>query len=1249
MPVISRKFVYLITSIAISVSLLFGALNASGSHAALAAPLASAISVGLGSYNTTLPAGGMVPSNLPGAPVSPKITANVTGPIPTNDWWTSLVWQRYPGNPYGENLHALPLSLHAKSGGMGISYTTVPTITSSSPSYIGEYHYTYSEDFTAGLVGLNSPDSKVDGYSDWTVTAQLSDGSNTLKSTFGHGMPYAYFTKTGGDALLTFTATPTVWSNSSGVLGVTVKGHHYGIFGPSDATWTVGGTTAQSNLAGKNYFSIAVLPDNNPATLSFYQSHAYAFVTNTVVSWSYDQPTAKVTTTYTATTTAMEGTNTDTLMGLYRVHWLNSTAPLTSYSYGGPHGTIKVHEGNSFSTVLTFNGVLPALPDAGDYNDTQLNGYVNDFVASAMFPAGTGTYWTGKNLMRAGNLVRIADQQGNTSARDTLLAAMKAKLEDWFQSPDGKTANMFYYNSQWGTLIGYPAEYGSDGELNDHHFHYAYYIYAAAIIAQYDPTWADNSNWGGMVNLLIADAANAGNDSRFPRLRSFDPYEGYAWASGHAGFGGGNNQESSSESMNFNTALILWGSVTGDTAIRDQGIYMYVNEVQAIEQNWFDINNQVFPAAFNNGTHPAIGMNWGDGGAYATWFSANPEMVQGINFLPIQGGSLYLGRNPAYLATNYNQMVSNIGGAERYWKDIIWEVQALNDPDAAATKFANVGYTPEEGETRAHTYHWIHNLKVMGQLDTTVTADIPTYAVFNKAGTRTYVAYNPGTVGITVSFSNGVNCDVPAGQIIASTTCVSGPTNTPGPTATASNTPTVTLTRTITQTPTITLTPTITSTPTITYTPGPIVANVFYVIDGAAQGVESVLSNNAGTGALTDTIPSAAGGNYIGTPNNPLTYIATGVNGTYNSSNTQFSLYLDSQTGVGNGIQARISYDFTGDNTYDRVETYSYFPTDPVNGFETYTQTWGAAPTSTGSFSNLTNGKVKLELWTVFSSNLALIRTSASAAELQQSQITIPYMASVSATSTPTVTATATTPPTATGTTPPTETATTPPTATVTPTETATATSVLTSTITPTSTKTRTPTPAATTLNLVSIALEDGWVLESTETSGVGGSLDSAAAVFRLGDEVADKQYRSIISFNTGILPDNAIIQTAVLKIKQNGLPVGTNPFTASLGSLWADIKTGVFGANAQLALEDFNAPASATAVGAFGSTPVSTYYILTLNATGENSINKSGRTQFRLRFGIDDNNNSLADYMKFLSGDATSGLPQLTITYTLP
>src|SRR6266480_1747636 len=85
------------------------------------------------------------------------------------------------------------------------------------------------------------------------------------------------------------------------------------------------------------------------------------------------------------------------------------------------------------------------------------------------------------------------------------------------------------------------------------------------------------------------------------------------------------------------------------------------------------------------------------------------------------------------------------------------------------------------------------------------------------------------------------------------------------------------------------------------------------------------------TGNSTETIPSALAANYDGNPHNPVTFTYANLSGAYDSTKvTQFDLSLDSNMAVGNGTQVRISYDFTGDGTWDRAETYNYFPTDPV-------------------------------------------------------------------------------------------------------------------------------------------------------------------------------------------------------------------------------------------------------------------------------------------------------------------------------
>jgi len=178
-----------------------------------------------------------------------------------------------------------------------------------------------------------------------------------------------------------------------------------------------------------------------------------------------------------------------------------------------------------------------------------------------------------------------------------------------------------------------------------------------------------------------------------------------------------------------------------------------------------------------------------------------------------------------------------------------------------------------------------------------------------------------------------------------------------------------------------------------------------------------------------------------------------------------------------------------------------------------------------------------------------------------------------------------------------------------------------------------------------SAAAGDGWVLESAEHSSVGGT-KNPAGLLRLGDDAANKQYRSLLSFNTQALPDYAIIRSVTLKIKKAGV-VGADPLL-TFGPLLADIKQGAFGLGA-LQPGDFQAAASASAVAHFIPAGAG-WYQFSLPAADYPFINLTGLTQFRLRFTKDDNNNHLANYDTFFAGDAlATDRPLLIIEYTLP
>jgi endoglucanase Acf2 len=346
-----------------------------------------------------------------------------------------------------------------------------------------------------------------------------------------------------------------------------------------------------------------------------------------------------------------------------------------------------------------------------------------DLAALQTGPA--DTYGSGKHLGKIASLIPIAEQYGLHAEAQDLTRRLKQELESWLVAVDAsgkpKSTRLFAYDKRWTALTGYPASFGSDVDSDD--------------------------KWGGMIKLIARDIASASRKDRlFPFLRNFDPYAGHSWASGHARFGDGNNNESSSEAMNAWYGMILFGEFTKDDAMRDLGIWLYTTEMAAIEDYWFGVHGDTFATGY---TPSVVTMVWGGKGANATWFSAAPEAIHGINFLPITGGSLYLGRFPQYVDKNWQAMLAEKNGTPfKQWEDVLLMYRALSDPADALSRFdaaAAKGLKPEDGNTLTNTYHWIATLKVLGTVDRTVPASSPLSAVFVKDGKRTRVTYDAAT------------------------------------------------------------------------------------------------------------------------------------------------------------------------------------------------------------------------------------------------------------------------------------------------------------------------------------------------------------------------------------------------------------------------------------------------------------------------------------------------------------------------
>lgn len=181
-------------------------------------------------------------------------------------------------------------------------------------------------------------------------------------------------------------------------------------------------------------------------------------------------------------------------------------------------------------------------------------------------------------------------------------------------------------------------------------------------------------------------------------------------------------------------------------------------------------------------------------------------------------------------------------------------------------------------------------------------------------------------------------------------------------------------------------------------------------------------------------------------------------------------------------------------------------------------------------------------------------------------------------------------------------------------------------------------------------AADDGWTLESTETSGAGGSrnnTDTGTSALRVGDYASDRQYRAIVSFDTSPIPDGATIVSATLRLRR-GAVSGANPFTTH-GTCHLDVKTGGFNANAALENADFQALADAVQAGALSNAAANGELSEgALNAAGRAAVNRTGKTQLRVYFSLDDNDDLGADYIGYYSANNPTwrNRPRIVVQY---
>jgi len=262
---------------------------------------------------------------------------------------------------------------------------------------------------------------------------------------------------------------------------------------------------------------------------------------------------------------------------------------------------------------------------------------------------------------------------------EIMLHMLRESVEIWL---NGTAETPFVYDSHWGGLVSCGCYFDEDTEscrnkypncpvandpgldfgngfYNDHHFHYGYHIYAAAVVAKYDPSFGQR--YFQEILLFIRDIANPSlDDTFFPLYRHMDWYTSHSWASGISLPPlNGRNQESSSEAIAAYEAIALFGSVMVDitsscknclekddlkiaNTIRDVGRLLTATEIKGADRYWHvrlnDNDHKLVPDTYG---HSVIGIIWNTMAQFQTWFGSAPYLAYGIQMLPLTPISAY--------------------------------------------------------------------------------------------------------------------------------------------------------------------------------------------------------------------------------------------------------------------------------------------------------------------------------------------------------------------------------------------------------------------------------------------------------------------------------------------------------------------------------------------------------------------------------------------------------------------------------
>lgn len=593
-----------------------------------------------------------------------RLAANVLPP--TNRWYSSLAF-----SPDLVPIYPSPLAVAPREDGLTIQ---VP------PVAVGEKSITAS--FSGGLsLDLGATSLEVVRTDPVSVTVAYSAGdAERARVTLAQGSPIvAVAAETDLDIAL--SAAPT--SIAEGAWTVVVDGVTYLLRGDAQ----VDGSTV--SVRSGTTLQVAGLPQGaDPAAWASAMGDPVTSVTPTYAVGDSDV----------STRLAYDGTDRTVVVPFAG---RTAAADCDLGTYDTPYGPLSACASNTLEWTVP-RMTAQTVYDLGGLDNTTRQTIATQAEADLAEtpPTPTDTYFGGKGLARIAALLELGKALGDTDLVSAATDRLEAELKPW-TDPAGCTTEAtrcFVYDDVLHLVVGKEPSFGSE-DGNDHHFHYGYFLFAAGVLGTERPDLVD-----GMRPVMDALAADvAAGSAELPALRAFDPYRGHSWASGPAPFADGNNQESSSEAVSAWNGLATWAGASGDASLATEAAWLLSSEADAARTLWLEPEN--LPDGF---AHTMVSLNWSSKRDYATWFSADPSAILGIQVVPVGPVSLqYLGQDPKRVAEN----VADAGDTAFTGPlgDYVQAYSALGSPDAAsaaATAFA-ARTTFDDGWSKALALAWV--------------------------------------------------------------------------------------------------------------------------------------------------------------------------------------------------------------------------------------------------------------------------------------------------------------------------------------------------------------------------------------------------------------------------------------------------------------------------------------------------------------------------------------------------------------